>query len=233
MPGIVGLITKMPREQAEAELFGMVEALRHESFYSIGTWADESLGVYVGWSARQGSFSEGMPLCNERGNVVLVFSGEEFPEPGTARRLKERGHDLKTQGPSYLVHLYEEDRAFPAGLNGRFHGILADRTNGTAMLFNDRYGMHRIYYHESKEAFYFAVEAKAVLAVRPELRRPDPRGLGEFVACGCVLENRTLFDGVRVLPSSSAWVFRHGALERKNSYFDSREWEQQTLLEPE
>ena len=57
-------------------------------------------------------------------------------------------------------------------------------------MFNDRYGMHRIYYHEAKEAFYFAAEAKAILAVRPELRRADPRGLGEFVACGCVLDNR-------------------------------------------
>ena len=38
------------------------------------------------------------------------------------------------------------------------------------MLFNDRYGMHRLYYHQAKEAFYFAAEAKAILAVRPELR---------------------------------------------------------------
>ena len=68
------------------------------------------------------------------------------------------------------------------------------------MLFNDRYGMHRLYYHESKEAFYFAVEAKAILEVCPDLRRADPRGLGEFVACGCVLENRTLFEGIYVLP---------------------------------
>ncbi len=233
MPGIVGLITKMPRERAEAELRRMVETLRHESFYVTGTWVDESLGVYVGWAARQGSFSEGMPLCNERGNVVLVFSGEEFPEPGTARRLKERGHDLKTQGPSYLVHLYEEDRAFPAGLNGRFHGILADRTNGTAMLFNDRYGMHRIYYHESKEAFYFAVEAKAVLAVRPELRETDLRGLGELIACGCVLENRTVFKGIHVLPPASAFVFRNSSVERKTLYFQPHEWENQTPLEPE
>ena len=37
------------------------------------------------------------------------------------------------------------------------------------MLFNDRYGMQRIYYHQSKDAFYFAAEAKAILAVRPEL----------------------------------------------------------------
>src|SRR5881296_708805 len=233
MPGIVGLLTRMPRQRAEPELLRMVEAQRHEAFYSTGTWVDESLGVYVGWAVRKDSFSDGMPLWNERGDVALVFSGEEFPEPGTARRLKERGHEVGTDGPSYLVHLYEEDQTFPAALNGRFHGLLTDRTRGTATLFNDRYGMHRIYYHESKEAFYFAAEAKAILTVRPELRRADPRGLGEFVACGCTLENRTLFEGVHVLPCAAAWVFRNSSVERKGTYFQPREWEDQTLLEPE
>src|SRR5438034_5600667 len=233
MPGIVGLLTRMPRKRAEPELLRMVEALRHENFYVTGTWVDESLGVYVGWAVRKDSFSDGMPLRNERGDVVLVFSGEEFPEPGTARRLKERGHRLDHGGPSYLAHLYEDDPSFPVGLNGRFHGLLTDRTRGTAMLFNDRYGMHRIYYHESKEAFYFAAEAKAILAVCPELRQADPRGLGEFVACGCVLENRTLSKGIHVLPGGAAWVFRNGSVERKGTYFQSREWEDQALLEPE
>ena len=233
MPGIVGLITKMPRKPAEVELLRMVEALRHENFYVTGMWVDESLGVYVGWVVRKDSFSDGMPLRNERGDVVLAFSGEEFPESGTARRLKERGHEFDLQGPSYLVHLYEEDPSFPAGLNGRFHGLLTDRTRGTATLFNDRYGMHRIYYHESKEAFYFAAEAKAILAVRPECRRVDPRGLGEFVACGCTLEGRSLFEGIHVLPPASAWVFRDGSIERRGTYFEPREWEDQALLEPE
>ena len=50
------------------------------------------------------------------------------------------------------------------------------------------------------EAFYFSAEAKAILAVRPELRSVDPRGLGEYIACGCVLENRTLFSGIYALP---------------------------------
>ena len=64
----------------------------------------------------------------------------------------------------------DDDRAFPASLNGRFQGLLADRARGCALLFNDRYGMHRMYYHESADAFYFAAEAKAILAVCPELR---------------------------------------------------------------
>jgi asparagine synthase (glutamine-hydrolysing) len=233
MPGIVGLITKMPRDKAAEELSLMVAALCHEPFYKTGVWIDELLGVYVGWAVRENSFSDGMPLWNERRDVCLVFSGEEYPEPGTAHRLKERGHSLESRGSAYLAHLYEEDPTFPAGLNGIFQGLLTDRARGTAMLFNDRYGMQPIYYHKSKEAFYFAAEAKAILAVRPELRSADSRGLGEFVACGCVLDNRTIFKGILALPAASAWIFRDSSIEQKSSYFQPREWEDQAPLEPE
>lgn len=233
MPGIVGLITCMPRERAERQLRQMVALLRHEDFYVTGTWVDESTGVYVGWAARKGSFADGMPLRNERGDLALIFSGEEFPEPGTSQQLKRQGHDFDARGPAYLVHLSEGDSSFPAGLNGRFHGLLVDRNRRTATLFNDRYGIHRLYYHESADAFYFAAEAKAILAVCPELRRLDPQSLGEFVACGAVLENRTLFQGIHVLPGASKWVFRRGSLEQKARYFHPREWEHQEKLSPE
>lgn len=211
----------------------MVDMLHHENFYVRGTWEDESLGVYVGWVARRDSFSAEMPLQNERGDVTLAFSGEEFSPAGTAQYLKGRGHEFDSGSASYLVHLYEEDAAFPAGLNGRFHGLLIDRNLGTAVLFNDRYGIHRIYYHASKDAFYFAAEAKALLAVRPELRKMDSRGLAEFVACGCTLEDRSLFDGIHILPGAARWVFRNGRLHRKEKYFEPGEWEGQGELQPE
>src|SRR5204863_7545448 len=104
---------------------------------------------------------------------------------------------------------------------------LIERADGhsTVTLFNDRYGMHRVYYSETNDAFYFAAEAKAILKVRRELREADARGLGEFVACGCVLEHRTLFKNVHALPPGSAWVFRDGALESKAEYFHPSEWE--------
>ena len=222
----------MPRKSAEPQLLRMVEALRHESFYKSGTWIDESQGVYVGWVARNGSFAEGMPLTNETGDAVLVFSGEEFPDPQTRRTLRDQGHSFDSKGPAYLVHLAEEN-SFPEKLNGRFHGLLVDRARNQTMLFNDRYGMHRIYWHQSKHAFYFAAEAKAILAVCPELRKIDEQGLGEFISCGCVLQNRTLFRGIGVLPGASSWVFRSGVLESKKTYFDPQEWEQQTVVDDE
>jgi asparagine synthase (glutamine-hydrolysing) len=230
MPGIAGLITKMPRKRAEAQLSLMVKALNHESFYATGTWVDESLGIYLAWAIPRDCFSDGMPVYNERQDVVLVFSGEEFPEPGTSGSLRRRGHECEVDGPGYLVHLYEEDPSFPAGLNGRFHGLVVDRSRGTATLFNDRYGMHRIYYHEGKEAFYFAAEAKAILVSCPELRTSSPQALGELVACGCVLENRTIFRDIHVLPAAAAWTFQHRSLARKGTYFQPAEWENQPAL---
>ena len=131
------------------------------------------------------------------------------------------------------MHLYETDSTFPAGLNGRFQGLSIDRRVGKVTLFNDRSGLHRVYYHESKDAFYFAVEAKAILAACPELGRLDPRGLGEYLSCACVLENRTLFEGIHILPPASAWEFRNGAIEQKKTYFSFSDWEQQDRLDPE
>jgi asparagine synthase (glutamine-hydrolysing) len=211
----------------------MVKCLQHEPFYNCGTWSDPEQGVYVGWVARGNSFADGMPVRNEDGRITLFISGEEFPDPDLKKTLRQRGHQFSDRDSSYLVHRYEDEADFPKGLNGRFHGLVADGRRGVTTLFNDRYGLQRLYCHESEDGFYFSPEAKAILKVRPELRAIDPRGLGEFVSCGCVLENRTLFRGISLLPPGSAWCFRNGALETRNSYFDPKEWEQQEALDPE
>ena len=233
MPGIVGIITNRPKAEAESELNQMLESLRHESFYVAGTWTDPALGVYVGWVAREGAFAAKMPVQNERGDATLIFSGEEFPEPGKIQALRAAGHAISSDAPSYLIHRYEEEPDFPKQLNGRFHGLVVDRTRGMAMMFNDRYGLQRLYYHEGKDSFYFAAEAKAILKVRPELRVADPRGIGEYIVCGCVLENRTLFPDIQVLPPGSAWTFRGGKLDKKSPYFEPGEWEKLEPLKPE
>ena len=128
MPGLVGLVTTLPRERAEAELQRMLATMRHESFYTTGTWIDEASGVYLGWTARPGAILDAKPICNERTGVVLAFSGDDFPEPGTAERL---GRTVQSRASganrAYLLALHEQDRSFPAGLNGRFHGLIVDR----------------------------------------------------------------------------------------------------------
>jgi asparagine synthase (glutamine-hydrolysing) len=221
----------MPRQRATSELQRMLGVVRHESFYAARTLIDEELGLYVGWTAHAGSFSDEDAQRNEADDVTLVFSGEDFSPAGTAQALKARGHVLGGAASAYLVHLYEEGVSFPAALNGLFHGVVADRRKRCVSLFNDRYSMHRLYYHEAKDAFYFAAEAKAILVVRPELRAIDMRGLGESIVLGCVLENRSLFDGIHVLPGGSCWTFEAAHPARKAFYFQPKDWEGQSLLD--
>ena len=219
---------------AAVELLGrMAQTLKHESFYATGTWIDEEAGVYVAWTGLEGSCSGESPLRNYRGDVVLAFSGEEFSSARTAQELKHPGDVSEDRGSSYLVQCYDEDPSFPAKLNGRFHGVLVDRRTKRAVVFNDRYGLRRLYVYESGGVSYFAAEAKAILAVCPETRTVDPDSLGEFVSCGCVLENRTLFRGIQVLPPGSAWTFRNGSADERRRYFHPQDWEEQPTLSPE
>jgi asparagine synthase (glutamine-hydrolysing) len=224
VPGIVGLITKMPRQWAEPQLLRMVAALRHESFHRVGTWIDESLGVYVGWTTIEGAFADCMPLRDREGLRTLIFSGEAYGEQIAQAKPDE------CQAAA-VMRMAEKSPDFYSRLNGVFHGLIADNLEGAVRLFNDRYGMHRLCYHESSEAFYFGAEAKAILAARPELREPSLQGLGEFLACSCVLEDRTIFKDITVMPAGSCWIFRDRALRQKNTYFDPQEWEKQPTVD--
>lgn len=229
MPGIVGLITKLGRAESEAQLNRMVASMRHESFYETGTWIDEPNGFYIGWINRKGSIPAG-PLTTQTGSgSTLLFSGEDFSRSSPVETATTNGHG-KPSGGNYLMDLADADPTFPACLNGRFQGFLARGNGREAIVFNDRWGLSRIYYHEAADAFYFAAEAKALLAARPELREMDPRSMGELVSCGCVLENRSVFRRIGVLPPGSAWTFANRAVKSKGTYFDPKAWEEQEPL---
>jgi len=229
MPGLVGLITKLPRHEAERQLEKMLATLHREDFYSSGTWIDETQGLYLGWTAPRQTFTAGMPLVNEKKDLSLIFSGHEYSGCTAAR--SARGA-TGTVDCTYLLRKYEQDSAFFASLNGMFHGIVVDQLRGEIALFNDRYGMHRLSYYEAKDGFYFGAEAKAILAVCPETREPSYRSLGEFASFSCVLENRTIFKAIQVLPGASVWRFRKAQLVSKARYFEPREWEEQPSLSP-
>ncbi len=63
--------------------------------------------------------------------------------------------------------------------------------NEKRMLFNDRYGVERIYWHETNDAFYFASEAKALLrSLAGSKRNLIREGVAQFVAFGCTVNWR-------------------------------------------
>jgi asparagine synthase (glutamine-hydrolysing) len=178
----------------------MVSAMRHEPRYTMGAYADDQFGVSLGWVSHPGSYSDCMPAVSANNDVTLVFSGEHYA-PGSAG-------NGRPANASSLLTLYEElgDNFF-ARLNGWFSGLILDRRTNRMTLFNDRYGLGRLYFYQTEEEFLFASEAKALLKVRANLRSIDPDMLAEYLRYNCVLGNRTLFSNMYLLPQASAWSF--------------------------
>jgi asparagine synthase (glutamine-hydrolysing) len=231
MPGIVGVIARQPSTGIETEVDAMLSSMMHKSFYRNGKVVQQAHNLACGWVSHQGSFSDCMPVWNERRDICLIFSGEEFTESSDIEGLKPRHEGFNTKDASYLVHLYEEAGAeFFAKLNGWFSGLLIDLGESKVYIFNDRFGIGRIYFHENERGLYFASEAKALLKIVPSLRDLDPRGLGEFFSVGCVLQNRTFFRGISLLPPASLWVVETPEKISKRKYFEPTTWEQQPQL---
>jgi asparagine synthase (glutamine-hydrolysing) len=231
MPGITGIIGKIIDKATKKTVHSMVRAMLHEDSYVSGDYLDKDMGVGVGWVSHKGSFSDCMPIWNEKKDICLFFSGEDFTDLPEIERLKANGHVFDANSAGYLVHLYEEKGdKFIEELNGSFSGILIDTKERKTILFIDRFGLNRIYYHEEEDCFYFSSEAKSLLKILPELRRLDFDSLGEVLSCGCTLGNKTLYRGISLLPGSSKWTFDPQGKAQRSTYFKSDVWENQSVL---
>jgi len=234
MPGITGIICQRPLEEAERDLARMVAAMRHESDYRSGQYVSRELGLYVGWMCRPSTSADCVPVISRNKDVVLIFYGENYLTDHSPSGTASSPSVGELGDTHYLLGLYEElGEDFVRHLNGWFCGIVADLRKRKIILFNDRYGMNRLYMYQGKEAVLFGSEAKSLLKVRAELRAIDPEGLAQFLRFDCVMGNRSLFKNVALLPGGSLWSFDNQRSVKKRRYFDFKEWEQQDALQPD
>lgn len=228
MPGLVGIIGKKQPQDRERQVRTMLASMQYEEFYKSGVYSNPEMSVYVGWTCHPRSFSDCLPVINQTKDLVLFFAGEMFED----QYQSAGGTEGSSKNAGRLIGLYEEyGERFVEKLNGWFCGLLLDTRLGKGFLFNDRYGIHRIFIHEGKDGLYFSSEAKALLSVLPEAREFDPKGLGEFLTCGCTLGSRSLYKSIHILPPGSLWTFVDGAVEARGSYFDLRRWVGQECID--
>lgn len=225
MPGIVGIISRRQLEECEQLLNIMINCMNYEQFYTSGKCTAPELGVYAGWIAHEKSLASTQSAVQHDNNISLVFSGEYFLSASSTSQPLD---------VSYLLDSYQNrGQYFVENMNGLFSGLIIDRNCKRVLLFNDRYGIERIYYHERNGDIYFASEIKALLAILPDLRQFDDDGVAQFLQYGCTLEGFTLFKDIKILPGASLWLFDEKLSNTKIPYFNPESWENQTALSEE
>jgi asparagine synthase (glutamine-hydrolysing) len=227
LPGVAGIFGgKSPSHNAQ-RIAVMLRVLAYGGREKAGIFNDEKTGVCIGWTRRSSSSNLKLPVWNEAHNTALLWWGETFEDA------LPNGNPQIERCLEFLQAYEREEIQSIKRLNGWFAGIIVDLNHRKAVLFNDRYGLCRLHFYETDHGFYFSSEAKALLAIFPEVARLDPKSAGEFISCGAILQNRTMFSGISLLPGASAWTFSGKRQIRKNFYFRKEEWENQSPLNAE
>jgi asparagine synthase (glutamine-hydrolysing) len=208
----------------------MLDAMGQGAAYQSGATEAADIGVYAGWVASPGSFAVLQNRTYAGGTIDLMFAGECFHDGTEMRSDDAAGH----RDVARMLLRHDDLRAENVirELNGLFSGVLIDRLRRRAMLFNDRYGLERVYVHEAEHGTYFASEAKALLRVLSQTRSFDYHGVAQHLAFGCAFDGTTLFRGIRILDGGSLWMFEPGRC-RKTRYFTPAQWERQSPLSTE
>ncbi|MEA3275196.1 MAG: hypothetical protein U9Q81_07905 [Pseudomonadota bacterium] len=231
MAGIAGIIRATPYPGIDRDASLMVDAMRHEEGCAVGEFRDPHYGIRLGWTGYPPSVGDWSPVVTRTTGALIVVHGEHFGN-GTRSAVASEAWDGRGASQK-LRELYEADSSyFVSRLNGWFAGVIIDFARGTVLLFNDRYGMGRLYLHCGRDEFLFASEAKSLLRVRPQLRAINSGSLAELLRYNCVLNDSTLFAGVSLLPRASAWEFKAGGNLDRRKYFSFQEWEEQSSLSP-
>lgn len=227
MCGIAGVFGRA----AEAEIAAAVAALAHRGPDDQGLWIDPAVPATLGHrrlSILDLSAAGRQPFVSADGRFRLVFNGEIYNFRALRAELEQHGHAFHTATDTevILAAYAQWGRDFVHRLRGMFAFALLDTKPPGGpprlLLGRDRLGIKPLLYGRRDGAWWFASEARALLATGVFPRRIDPDGLLDFLAWGAATPPRTLVDGLRMVPAGHLLELC-GARETAWRYWDLHE----------
>lgn len=177
MCGIAGILARDGRRVGVEDIDSMVSTMRHRGPDARGARVYDS---WAGLGHARLSILDLRPEANqpfetEDGELAITFNGEVFNYVELRSELEALGHCFRTNGDTEVV--LRAYRQWGASAVDRFNGMWAfailDRRRRQLFCSRDRFGIKPFVYARVGGRFIFASEVKALLAVAPELARPN------------------------------------------------------------
>jgi asparagine synthase (glutamine-hydrolysing) len=219
MCGIVGVFGFASTARDElSNLLRMRDTMRHRGPDDAGVWQSPDRRVALAHrrlSIVDLSAAARQPLANEDASVWLTFNGEIYNHEALRGPLLDAGHVFRSRcDAEAIVHGYEEHgTGIVRRLDGMFAFGLWDAHDERLLLARDRLGKKPLYYVEVGGRLLFASEIKALLAHPDVSRDLDLVALDHYLTFSNVPPPRTLFAGIRKLPSGHILVCSRDGIE--------------------
>ncbi|HEY3418638.1 MAG TPA: asparagine synthase (glutamine-hydrolyzing) [Armatimonadota bacterium] len=155
------------------------------------------------------------PMCDEAGEVALVFNGEIYNYPALRTELEGLGYTFQTSGDTeVLLRAYQAWGPDCARrLNGMWAFAVLDRRRNCLLLCRDRFGIKPLYYAVHQGALYFASEIKGLLAAGIPAQ-PNERTVARFLLQQADdTTDETFYEGIYRFPAAQQAVIPLDARE--------------------
>lgn len=206
MCGITGIFNRNGEPVSPVILRKMTDAIAHrgpdgEGFYNDG---------FVGLGHRRLAIIDlspagHQPMISRDQQVVLSYNGEVYNFQELRAELEALGHHFRSRTDSEVVLNAWVEWGVDCVM--RFNGMLAfaiwDKREQSLFLVRDRYGIKPLYYACWGQTFLFGSEQKAILAHPAARRELDKKALLEYFTFQNIFTDRTLLEGVKLLPPAS------------------------------
>jgi len=220
MCGIAGILD--PRGVDAGDVETMTRSLAHRGPDDHTLHVDDGIGFGFRRLAIIDLVTGRQPIANEDDSVHVMLNGEIYNYRSLREELIDRGHRFRSQGDTeVLVHLYEEKGAdLVHELRGMFAFAIWDSRRRRLVLARDHLGQKPLFWARRGSRLWFASEIKGILAVAPEFRSVDPRGLDDYLTLRIIPDPRSMFEGVRKLPPAHVLEARPGEEPETRRYWD-------------
>jgi len=208
MPGIVGVVSLGKNEGLDTFLENMILPMRHRNWYKVKQRTTSDMGI--------ASISlDDEKTISEENSLLLTVTGEIFDQEKLKARLSDIGDRDASQYSlcDVLLRLYLEFgiKAL-CGLNGFYVIAVWEDKLKRITIINDRYGIKKLYYWLANDRLMFASEYKSIVW-HPEFNKKiSELALSDFMSIGYILDDRTFFEDIKLVPPASIMTYQAGEL---------------------
>ncbi len=222
MCGICGIYNAQSKEPVSRSLIErMICLIAHRGPDDSGSYFDGPLGLGFARLSIIDLAGGHQPMCNETGEIWIVFNGEIWNYQALRQELIAKGHRFRTScDTETIIHAYEEfDVDCLRRLHGMFGFAIWDRHRHRLFLARDRVGKKPLYYTQVNGNFIFASEIKSLLC-HPQVRREvDIQALSDFLSVRYVPAPATLFANIYKVPPGHWLLYENGTIQQQ-CYWD-------------